>query len=392
MKNFILGYINIFKREMGLISHDVDIIIIILLSPLFYALFYGSTYINKSETDVPIVVIDMDRSEVSRKFISNLNSHQLVNVTETLQDFSSAKDKIFAMEDYGIVYIPQDFTQNLKSGRQTNLKLYLNTSRFLISNDINKAVNEIAGTMGAGIRIKYFQRNGYSYQQSLEMYEPIQIDIRSLYNTTESYGDFLLPGSLILILQQTLLIGLAESIAKEREEKTFYEMENTANKNMWSAVLGKGALYILIYSAYSFFFFTVNFSIFNLNFTGSGFLIAILTVLFLSAVVMGGIFFASFFKKKTLALQFFSMTTFPIFFISGYSWPLESMPMGIRLISECLPITPYYNAFVRVSQMGAGLADIIPQIIHLTILLILGIIALGYRFKSLWKKEALNAV
>ncbi|HEX2982401.1 MAG TPA: ABC transporter permease [Ignavibacteriales bacterium] len=391
MKNFITGFINIFKREIEFISKDVDIIIIILLSPMFYALFYGSTYIQKSETNVPIAVIDMDRSDISRKFTSYLDSHQLVNITETLPDFASAQNKVYAMEDYGIVYIPEDFSENLKSGKQTNLKIYLNTSRFLISNDINKAVNEVAQTMAAGIRIKYFQRSGYSYQQSFEMYEPIQLDIRSLYNTTESYGDFLIPASLILILQQTLLMGLAESVAKEREEGSFYEMEKAGNYNIWGVIMGKGAPYILIYSVYFFFFFSVNFSIFKLFFLGNSFVIALLTFLFLSAIGMGGVFIASFFKRKALALQMVSLTSFPFFFVSGYSWPLEYMPGFIQAIAYFLPTTPYYNAFVRVSRMEAGLADVVPQLIHLTILLLLGIIAAGYRYKSLWKKEALIA-
>jgi len=191
-------------------------------------------------------------------------------------------------------------------------------------------------------------------------------------------------------LQQTLLMGLAESVAKEREEKTFAGLEKASNQHIWGAITGKGGFYFAVYLIYCLFFFTVNFSIFKLNFIGNGFIVAFLSVLFLAAVIMFGIFFASFFKKKVLAFQFFSLTSFPIFFISGYSWPKEYMPAGVQFISNLLPITPYFNAFVRVSQTGAGLADVVPQIIHLLILLVLGVVLAGYRFSVLWKEEAAN--
>jgi len=107
----------------------------------------------------------------------------------------------------------------------------------------------------------------------------------------------------------------------------------------------------------------------------------ILSASFLSVLV------SSFFKKKILSLQLLAFTSYPVFLISGYVFPLHSMPKTIQVISTCLPTTPYLNAFVRITQMGAGWENIMPQFFHLAIVTaVIGILALT-RMKVLFMKN-----
>ena len=89
-----------------------------------------------------------------------------------------AIDEIFTAEAQGIIYIPKDFHESLKLGHGADLKVYANASRFLVSNDINKAVTEVVATMGAAIRLHYFQANGNNYEQAVELVEPLRVDIK----------------------------------------------------------------------------------------------------------------------------------------------------------------------------------------------------------------------
>ena len=109
IKNKFKSFLQVFKRELDIIIKDKDILVIILLSPVFYAFFYGSFYMYKSENDVPVVVLDYDNSEKSREFIRNVDAHKLVKVSEYVYDFSSAQDRLFKMEAQGIIIIPGDF-------------------------------------------------------------------------------------------------------------------------------------------------------------------------------------------------------------------------------------------------------------------------------------------
>ena len=83
--------------------------------------------------------------------------------------------------------------------------------------------------------------------------EPISTEVRSLFNPGGYYGDFLLPGLLLLILQQTMLIGLAESIARERESNSLKQWLTDTHGNIFAAITGKSLFYILKEEAKEFF-------------------------------------------------------------------------------------------------------------------------------------------
>lgn len=391
MKRSLQGFLSALKREAHFIIKDMDLVTIILLSPLFYAFFYTSIYTNKTENKVPVAVVDMDRSQTSETLIRDLNAHQLINVVEVLPDYSSAIDRLYRLKAQGVIYIPRGFEGSLKSRQGADIKIYLNTSRFLVSNDLNKAINEVAGTLGAGVRIRFFQAQGFSFSQAKEMAEPLQGEVKPLFNPAESYGDFLIPGLLVLILQQTLLIGLSESVAKEREEGSIISLFKTARSSIFSTITGKGAFYFILYASYALLFYTLHFSIFRISFKGSVSAAVVLTALFLSAVVLMAMLISSFFKRKIIALQVVAFTSYPLFLISGYAWPVEAMPGIVKLLSYLMPGTPYLNAFNRIIQMGAGWQDVIPETVHLAVLTVAGFIITAFRMKFLIRKEIANS-
>jgi ABC-2 type transport system permease protein len=357
------------------------------MAPIFYSLFYGTIYINKVEREIPVVVYDEDHTETSKTLIRKLDAHQMIQVAETVPDFQSGVNRINSGDAQAMIYFPKGFEADLKLHRNVTLKSYLNTTRFLVSNDINMAVNETIIDYNTAIKLKFFQQAGYSYQQAKELTEPIKYDVRSLFNFTESYGEFLIPGIFILIIQQTLLIGLAESMAKEKESGTLGDLFGISGSSIFKLIHGKGLFYTILYSAYAFFFFTFNYWLFKMDITGSFFALALFTLLMIVSAVYLAIFIASFFERKIVAVQFLTLTTYPVFFISGYSWPLASMPVFIQYLAKILPSTPFLSAFVRITKMGAGLSETMPEFIHLIILTIIFYILTHLRLKSFIKKQ-----
>jgi ABC-2 type transport system permease protein len=378
---------NIFQRELRFVSKDINIISIVLLAPLFYSLFYGTIYFNKVERDLPVVIIDNDNSETTKKLIRLLDAHQMIKIDEVVPDFQSGINKINSNEVYGMVYFAKDFESNLKHYKGATLKAYLNTSRFLVSNDINMAINETVINYNSEIKLNFFEKAGYNYNQAKELVEPLKYDLRPLFNSTESYGDFLVPGILVLIIQQTLLIGLAESMAKERESGTAGELYELSGKNIFTLIHGKGLLFGILFSAFSFLFFTFNFWLFKINLAGNVLSLILFTFLLITSVVYLSIFVASFFERKIIAIQFLSLTTYPIFLVSGYSWPMQAMPVWLQYLAKLIPSTPYLSAYVRITQMGAGLQETMPEFIHLLCLTIFLYLVTHIRLKSFINKK-----
>lgn len=380
-------FINTIKREINIISKDRNIFTVVILVPVFYALMYGSLYWNKGEEKLPVAVVDMDRSEFSAGFIKALNNHQLINVVAISGDLSEARQKMERMDIQGFVYIPTDAGKLLESKKSITITSYLNTTRLLVSNDINKAVNEVAGYYANENRSIYLKSTGYNSKEAETLTEPVKADIRAMFNRMETYGDYLIPGILVLILHQTLLLGLSENIARERQNNSIDEFKNVSGNNTLVALLGKTAFYFLMYFSYSLLFFTLAFSIFRINLSGSLFLLLSLTSVFIISAILLSVLLSSFFKRKFVAIIIMAFTSYPLFFISGYVFPSYALPVPLQYFANMFAVSPYLKAYIRITQLGAGFENIKGEIIHICIITSLLFLLTVLRLKYLFKKS-----
>ncbi len=289
------------------------------------------------------------------------------------------------MDIQGFLYFPNGFEDDVKSLKGAAVKLYLNTTRFLPSNDLNNAVQKILLTYGAGVRLRYFEASGMTQATAMELVEPIMADVHPVYNTTNCYGNFLLPGLFLLILQQTLLIGFGESIAKENEENKFSKLFAAGKNNLFQMLSGKTGFYALLYVAYFIFLFSVVFHAFKIPIKGNLLAVAVMSMLFLFSVLFYTLFVASFFRSQKRYMEIIAFTSYPLFLICGYSWPLSTMPVPIKWLSHTIPTTSFFNGFIKLSVMGGGWASIKGYAFHLIILVLVSFIAVVWRWKYLGK-------
>lgn len=152
----------IFQREISIVLKDRDVFMIIIIAPIFYAFVYASLYYNKTEERVPVAVVDMDRSEFSETFTRRMNTSRMLDAVLVTGDMNEAKVMMASMKIQGIIYIPHNSSTDLKSRESVTLTVYLNTTRFLVSNDINKAVNEVASSFNEENRKVCLQSMGYN--------------------------------------------------------------------------------------------------------------------------------------------------------------------------------------------------------------------------------------
>ncbi|MEA2104235.1 MAG: ABC transporter permease [Candidatus Cloacimonadota bacterium] len=382
MKNIL----NVFKRELGIVVSDKSILLTILIAPLLYAFFLGSIYIYKDADQINFAVVDMDNTQTTRELYRLMDANQKINLIGKLDSYSAGIDKMNRMKIQGFLYFPKGFEVKLKLLQGAGVNLYLNTTRFLPSNDLNNAVQTIMLTAGAGIRLRYFESKGIDPKQALELVEPIMADVHPIYNTTNSYGNFLLPGLFLLILQQTLLIGFGESISKENEKDGFKKLFQTAKFKISDLIIGKIGFYFFLYCAYFVFFFVIIFNFFEIPLLGSIVATIFLSLLFLFSVLFYTIFFASFFTSPKRYMEIMAFTSYPLFLICGYSWPISAMPLPLKWLAQTVPTTPFFNAFVKVSEMGANFQQVSGYILHLLILILFSYIAVILRLNYLGKK------
>lgn len=355
----------LFLREVSSIAKDHSLLLTLLIAPLLYAFFYGSIYINKEEQNVRLAVVDDDRSNLSRLLQQNIDNSPVIELVH-FSNLEAAKEQMYRGNCQGYFYIPKGTETNLLSLKQSNVLLAVNAARFLPSSDILLNVQQICLTIGAGVRLQYFEKSeGMSSLMAMQNVMPINLDYKPLFNERSSYGAFLLPGLLALILQQTLLIGLSESVAAERQNgKIGVWLRGGVSVGIW----GKGLFYLLLFSAYAFFFLNVNYKLLQLPMRGNGFELSILLLLFILTLIPMAQFIGSLFKSQLVCLQMMAFSTYPIFLITGYSWPFESLPLTVQWLSKLLPTTPFIQMYTAIVQSGASIWINPAALLHLILL------------------------
>lgn len=374
-------------RETARIGKDHSLLLTLLIAPLLYAFFYGSIYAYKEEEGVKLAVVDDDRSQLSRLITQQISNAQITSVF-LVPSVEEAKEAMYRGYCQGFVYIEKGLEEKVKSLHQAHVVVALNAARFLPSSDLLLSINQTCLTLGAGVRLQYLQKSeGMNTAGSMQEVMPVNLDYRPLFNSRSSYGAFLLPGLLALILQQTLLIGLSASVSGERKKKQVGEWIQTAGGSYSMALWAKGFFYVLLFCCYAYFFMTVNYTILDLPMRGNGFQLSLAFLLFIITLVPMAQWIGMLFKDPLLNVQIMAFSTYPFFLVTGYTFPLQNIPVALQWFSMLLPTTPFINMYQSIVQAAASLGQNIPHIIHLILLLFLYTALALWRLKKISRKK-----
>lgn len=356
--------VQLLLREIQKIGKDHSLLLVLMIAPVLYAFFYGSIYQYKEEEKVPLAIVDDDKTPLSQTLIDQIKNLQIANVY-IVSNLEDAQDAMNNGDVVGYLYIEDGLQKKMQQFKQANTVLALNASKFLPSNDLAGGVTKVVLTVGAGVRLKYFNAKGLATDVAMPEINPITADYKPLHNERSSYGQFLLPGLIALILQQTLLLGLTTSIVGDKKEN---EDILKVTRNPASYLAGLGSVYFLLFMLYAVFFFTINFSILEIPIKGSFWQLLMITAFFIMTVIPFGIVIGTLFKSKLVGMQIMAFSTYPIFLVTGYTWPFSSLPLILQAFSSLLPTTPFLKIYIAITQAGVSITEMPGTIIHLLIL------------------------
>ncbi len=381
-KAFIQG----FKDEMETVVSDHSVLLTVIAAPLVYVFLMGSIYFYKEVNRIPFAVVDLDHTHTTMELTRQLAAHPAVRIIDMPTDARKAMNDMYNLKIQGFVVFPKGFEKHLLKGEGGDVKLYLNNNRFLPSNDLNRAVNTIFMTVGSGIRLHYFAANGLNPKYAMQLINPVMADVHGIYNPTNNYGDFLLPGLLFLILQQTLLIGLAESFVRSREKGRLKQILSQDATGIFSYFSGRTGYYLLLYTGYILLYFGIIFRFFDLPIRGDKVAMYGMGILFILVVAVYTLLIASFSKKQIRIMEVLAFTSYPLFLLSGYSWPVSAMPLPLQWLSAIIPTTPMLDAVTRLFAEGSGWQAVTDDFVQLLLMLFFALLLLMGRLAVLKKQ------
>ena len=341
------------RSEMRFLLHTPPVLLVLLVAPLVYPFMYNYLYVNKFETKIPVSVADLDRSANSRELTRLLGATEQLRITPAGEDLSRARTAIENGTAQGYIIIPENYERDIIRGRRPVLRAYINATRVMVAVDIGKGIAEAIAGLGKGLQVQAFTAAGISLPIADRWSQPVVLRSEGVANTIESYGDFIIPALLLLILQQSLLAGTATASAgRKRKPQT--------GAVSWLA--GRAIPYLVLYSIYALLFFAVQYRIWNIPFSGSSVALAILTGVEFVAVIAGGFLLGDCCRSRLSALLLAMFSSYPFFLLSGLAWPRQSLPPVLQMVSSALPSTWYFPAALSLSRLDADWADVLPHL------------------------------
>lgn len=359
MKKLLLDIYYVWLHELKVVFRDPAVVLLFLIVPLAYPVLYAFLYNNEAVHEVKVIVVDESNSALSREFTRKVDGAADVNVVAHVADMEEAREAVRRKEAYGIIYIPASFSIDLNTAQQTAVLVYSDMSSMLFYKAMLLTCMEVSLEMGADIRVNDMG-HGTRAQDASTM-EAVDYEWVSFYNVSNGFASFLVPAILILVIQQTLLLGIGTIVGTHNDKKRFTiasHMSEGKNIHPLKLTIGKGFCYSTLYIITSAWVLRVVPYLFNLPQIGDPLTIAV----FLFPYILAATFFAMtlsyFCSQREFVMLLVVFTSVPFLFMSGISWPWVSIPPVLKAIAYLLPSTPGIHGFVSINTMGATLSDV----------------------------------
>lgn len=356
---------SIWLKEMRCILKDEGLVLFLIVLPLAYPILYSWIYNNEVVREVPVVVVDNSNTAASRDFTRMYDASPNVRVASYAASIDEAKAAIGRQEAYGILYFPADYSQRLNRMEQATVGIYCDMSMMLVYKNVYQTATAVSGITGARIQTKLLG-NTTKRQDELST-EPIRVEDVPIFNTTTGYGNFVLPGVLILILQQTMLLAMGMTAGTSRERYGRLLPPDYSRYSIWQIIGGRFMTYAMIYAVLSAYVLLVIPKMFSFVSMVHAWDMAVFTFSYLLALTFFAMATMSFMKRREDVLMIVVFTSVVLLFISGVSWPASNMPRAWEIVGSMIPSTFAIKGFVAMNSTGARLSDITPQLAALWI-------------------------
>ena len=357
----------VWRQEIKQIVHDEGVLIFCVIVPLVYPLLYSWIYNNEVVREVPVVIVDQSHSQQSRQFIRMVDASPDVRVLCYAEDLDDAQSLVSRQVAKGVYLIPADFATNLNRMQQGVISVYCDMSLMLAYKAIYQTSVAVTQAMGAEIQRKV--SGNYTAREDLITTRPLDFEDVPIFNPAGGYGNFIIPAVLMLIIQQTLIlgIGLAAGTARERNRYSDLVPINRCYGGIYRIVTGKALCYLMVYAIMAAYLTIVVPRLFSFIALVHWQDLLALMLPYLLACVFFGMTVSCLVHYRENVMLLVVFISVPLLFMTGVSWPQSAIPGFWQGVSWLFPSTFGVRAFVRMNTMGGVLSDVVPEIRYLWI-------------------------
>ncbi len=347
--------------EMKQVVKDEGVFIFFILVPLFYPLLYSWVYNNETVREVPVVVVDDSHSQLSRQFVRQCDASPDVKILAYASDMDEAKSLLSRQVARGIYYLPSDFETNVNRMQPATVGVYCDMSLMMAYKAVFQTAQTVTMEMGSEIKTKL--GGHYTLRDEQIAAQPLAFEEVPIFNPTGGYGSFIIPAVLMLVIQQTLVLGIGLSAGTARERNRYRNLIPISRhyNGMFRIVGGKALAYFMIYAVMTAYLVLVVPRFFGFTAIGRWQDLLLFLLPYLLDCIFFGMVVSCMVRYRENVMLLMVFVTLPLLFLSGISWPQTSIPGFWQGISWLFPSTFGIRGFVRINEMGGTLLDVLPE-------------------------------
>jgi ABC-2 type transport system permease protein len=323
--------------------------ILLIVAPLVYGIYYPQPYLGQVLRKVPIVVVDADQTELSRRIVQTLDASGAVRVAlraDTLADARAALDR---GEAFAVVGIPPGTERDVLKGTTVHVPVYADATYLFLYRTTGNGIAVAIATLSSELAAGGARTDGSLVKATLASASPADILLQPIFNPVGGYASYVVPAAFVLILQQILLIGaslltvvgLAQGIG-----------------GAFTTVLGRGVAHLTIYLPALALYLVVLPRVYGFSTLGQPLQLVTLASLFVLATSFMGQAAGAWFKNPETPTLIFLGTALPQFFLAGFAWPREAISERVQVFGNIFPSYFAIDGLVRIDQLGASLWEV----------------------------------
>src|SRR5690554_1674967 len=353
-------FIGLLRVEFKRIFSNSVLMAIFFGAPVLYGFLFGYVYQQAKVVDLPIVIVDQDRSPMTDKFIDAFEDNEGLFVKDVRYSAGNIIEEMPTEQYAAVITLPSDFEAQLLQKKHPEVHVDLNMANILNANTASKHIQSVLMTLNAGIEIEGLKKQGMHPDQAMASYESFKINFNKLYNSTGNYVTFMLPGLLAGIMQQIIFLAMALVFSRDFEDGYFGKLVKESKSSIYHIGLKATPFLLmlpLVWLAVSLFFpyFNIEASVFNFP------MLVLATLLTLASMAIGMLFSIAI-PSQLKATELLMVISTPAFILSGFTWPTMAIPQAITNIAQFIPLTQFLSGFRKIAFYGGNLSSVKSEI------------------------------
>jgi ABC-2 type transport system permease protein len=324
-------------------------LLLLVLGPLVYGIYYPQPYLNQILRKVPIAVVDNDLSELSRNIIQTLDASGAVSVVAQSETLAEARAALDRGEAFAVVGIPPGTERDVLKGTTVHVPIFADATYLFIFRSMANGIAVAINTLSSELAARGARTDGSLVKSALASASPAEILLQPIFNPVGGYASYIVPAAFVLILQQMLLIGASMLTVVALTQP---------GGGAFATVLGRGVAHLTIYLPALAFYFIVLPRFYGFSTLGHPLQLFALASVFVLATSFMAQAVGAWFKHPETPTLIFLGTSLPQLFLTGFSWPREAIPKPVLAVGYIFPSDLAIDGIVRIDQLGASLWEV----------------------------------